>query len=65
MLCAPFTFGTQSFLMLPSWGILAQTQPSGAPSGSPNSYLRSFTLTTETCKSLMASSSTYWIISFG
>ena len=38
------TFGTQSFFMLPSCGILAQTQPLGAPSGSPNSYLRSFTL---------------------
>ena len=30
--------------MLPSCGIFAQTQPLGAPSGSPNSYLRSFTL---------------------
>ena len=38
------TFGTQSFFMLPSCGIFAQTQPLGAPSGSPNSYLRSFTL---------------------
>ena len=41
------TFGTQSFLMLPSCGILAQTHPSGDPLGSPNSYLRSFTLATD------------------
>ena len=33
--------------MLPSWGIFAQTHPSGDPFGSPNSYLRSFTLRTD------------------
>ena len=37
------TLGTQSFLILPSLGILAHTH-SIAPSSSPNSYLLSFTL---------------------